>query len=122
MQDKSIEELQEICLDELLGISEKRLLSIINATKCPSDTDSSDSNSDVEKIEGELYAKLVHVVYIITSFGTFVLEHISLEEISSESDDETDKSKRKRKIPSNTSKTDKKLTEEKNGKPGKKSE
>lgn len=53
-QDKDLEELQEICLDELLGISKKRLLSIINATKCPSDTDSSDSNSDVEKIEGEL--------------------------------------------------------------------
>ena len=47
---KSILELQELCLDEVLGISKKRLLSIINSTKCPTNTDSSDS--DVEKIEG----------------------------------------------------------------------
>lgn len=58
------ESLQEYCLDELLGISNKRLLSIIDETKCPTDTD--DSDSDVEKIE----------------------EHISLEEISSDSPDE----------------------------------
>lgn len=51
-QSKSIEELQEVCLEEVLGISRKRLLSIINATKCPSDTDSSDS--DVDKVEGEI--------------------------------------------------------------------
>lgn len=44
--------MQEICLEEVLGISKKRLLSIINATKCPSDTESSDSDSDVEKVEG----------------------------------------------------------------------
>lgn len=50
---KSNEEIQEICLEEVLGISKKRLLSIINATKCPTDTESSDSGSDVEKIEGE---------------------------------------------------------------------
>lgn len=54
--------IQEQCLDELLGISKKRLLSIINATQCPSDTESSDS--DVEKI----------------------VEHISLDEISSDDD------------------------------------
>lgn len=58
------ESLQEYCLDELLGISNKRLLSIIDETKCPTDTE--DSDSDVEKIE----------------------EHISLEEISSDSPDE----------------------------------
>lgn len=58
------ESLQEYCLDELLGISNKRLLSIIDETKCPTDTE--DSDSDVEKID----------------------EHISLEEISSESPDD----------------------------------
>lgn len=47
-----MEELQELCLEEVLGISKKRLVSIINATKCPTDTESSDSGSDVEKIEG----------------------------------------------------------------------
>lgn len=65
-----------MCLDEVLGISKKRLLSIINATKCPSDTQSSsEDDSDVEKIE----------------------EHISLDEISSE-DEATanDKNKSKR--------------------------
>lgn len=48
-----MEEIQELCLEEVLGISKKRLQSIINATKCPSDTESSDSGSDVEKIEGK---------------------------------------------------------------------
>ncbi|KAJ6636563.1 hypothetical protein Bhyg_15154 [Pseudolycoriella hygida] len=64
MQGQSLETIQEHCLDELLGISTKRLQSIINATPCPDNTDSSDS--DVEKIE----------------------EHISLEEISSDSADD----------------------------------
>lgn len=54
LQGKSLQELQEICLEEVLGISKKRLLSIINATKCPTDTESSDSESDVEKVEGDL--------------------------------------------------------------------
>lgn len=58
-----MDEIQEQCLDEILGISKKRLLSIINATKCPTDTESSDG-SDVEKI----------------------VEHISLDEISSDDD------------------------------------
>lgn len=49
-----MEEIQELCLEEVLGISKKRLLSIINATKCPTDTESSDSGSDVEKIEGTI--------------------------------------------------------------------
>lgn len=57
-QSKSIEELQEVCLEEVLGISRKRLLSIINATKCPSDTDSSDS--DVDKVEGEIFSGTFH--------------------------------------------------------------
>ena len=48
---KTILELQELCLDEILGISKKRLLSIISATKCPANTDSSDS--EVEKIDGK---------------------------------------------------------------------
>ncbi|XP_037025056.1 dentin sialophosphoprotein isoform X2 [Bradysia coprophila] len=64
LQGKSLETIQEYCLDELLGISKKRLQSIINSTQCPDNTDSSDS--DVENIE----------------------EHISLEEISSDSADE----------------------------------
>uniref|UniRef100_A0A0A1XI84 Transcriptional regulator ATRX n=1 Tax=Zeugodacus cucurbitae TaxID=28588 RepID=A0A0A1XI84_ZEUCU len=63
LKKKSMDEIEELCLNELLGISTKRLLSIINATKCPSDTDSS-SDSDVEHQE----------------------EHISLEEISSDSE------------------------------------
>lgn len=49
-QGKSLETIQEYCLDELLGISKKRLQSIINATQCPDNTESSDS--DVENIEG----------------------------------------------------------------------
>lgn len=54
-QGKSIDRLQQMCLDEVLGISKKRLLSIINNTKCPADTDSSDS--DVERIEGKILFK-----------------------------------------------------------------
>ncbi|XP_004530792.1 glutamic acid-rich protein [Ceratitis capitata] len=63
LKKKSMDEIEELCLNELLGISTKRLLSIINATKCPTDTESS-SDSDVEHQE----------------------EHISLEEISSDSE------------------------------------
>lgn len=63
LKKKSMDDIEELCLNELLGISTKRLLSIINATKCPSDTESS-SDSDVEHQE----------------------EHISLEEISSDSE------------------------------------
>lgn len=48
-----MDDIEELCLNELLGISTKRLLSIINATKCPSDTESS-SDSDVEHQEGML--------------------------------------------------------------------
>lgn len=58
IQKKSIERIQQICLDEILGISTKRLLSIINNTICPDLTDSDDSD----------------------------MEHISLSEISSDSD------------------------------------
>ncbi|XP_053671306.1 histone-lysine N-methyltransferase SETD1B [Anopheles nili] len=64
LEGKSNDLMKERCLDELLGISTKRLHSIITNTKCPTDTESSSENSDVEKIE----------------------EHISLDEISSESD------------------------------------
>uniref|UniRef100_A0A182JB95 Uncharacterized protein n=1 Tax=Anopheles atroparvus TaxID=41427 RepID=A0A182JB95_ANOAO len=62
LEGKSNDVIKERCLDELLGISTKRLVSIINNTKCPTDTES--ENSDVENIE----------------------EHISLDEISSDSD------------------------------------
>uniref|UniRef100_A0A182T711 Uncharacterized protein n=1 Tax=Anopheles maculatus TaxID=74869 RepID=A0A182T711_9DIPT len=66
LEGKSNDIIKERCLDELLGISTKRLHSIINNTKCPTDTESSseEDGSDVEKIE----------------------EHISLDEISSDSD------------------------------------
>ncbi|XP_049530685.1 clumping factor B [Anopheles darlingi] len=64
LQGKSNDIIKERCLDELLGISTKRLRSIINNTKCPTDTESDSENSDLEKIE----------------------EHISLDEISSDSD------------------------------------
>jgi hypothetical protein len=47
LQNKSMERIQQICLDEILGISSKRLLSIINNTKCPLDTE---SDSDIEHI------------------------------------------------------------------------
>lgn len=63
LKGKSIDKLQEICLDEVLGLSKKRLFSIINATACPSDTESSDS--DAPKI---------------------IEDHISLSEISSDDD------------------------------------
>lgn len=62
LQNKSIERIQQICLDEILGISSKRLVSIINSTTCPENTDSDDS--EIEQVD----------------------EHISLEEISSDSD------------------------------------
>lgn len=63
-QNKSIERIQQICLDEILGISSKRLVSIINNTRCPENTDSDDS--EIEQVD----------------------EHISLEEISSDSEAE----------------------------------
>lgn len=70
-QNKSIERIQQICLDEILGISSKRLVSIINNTRCPENTDSEDS--EVEQVD----------------------EHISLEEISSDSEEEAVKKKGK---------------------------
>lgn len=63
---KTILELQELCLDEILGISKKRLLSIINSTKCPTNTDSSDS--DVEKIEGRFYSMLNQLLLLSRYF------------------------------------------------------
>ncbi|XP_043647051.1 cell surface glycoprotein 1 [Drosophila teissieri] len=70
-----LDEIEELCLEELLCLSTKRLKSIIENTKCPTDTESSE-DSDVEHKE----------------------EHISLEEISSDSDiggQESRKSKKK---------------------------
>ncbi|EDV39750.1 uncharacterized protein Dana_GF10171 [Drosophila ananassae] len=58
-----LDEIEELCLEELLCLSTKRLKSIIENTRCPTDTESSE-DSDVEHKE----------------------EHISLEEISSDSD------------------------------------
>ncbi|KAH8235154.1 hypothetical protein KR032_009305 [Drosophila birchii] len=58
-----LDEIEALCLEELLCLSTKRLKSIIEATRCPTDTESSE-DSDVEHKE----------------------EHISLEEISSDSD------------------------------------
>jgi hypothetical protein len=46
LENLSIERIQQLCLDEILGISSKRLLSIINNSKCPLDTE---SDSDVER-------------------------------------------------------------------------
>lgn len=63
LRNKSIERIQQICLDEILGISTKRLVSIINDTVCPDNTDSSSDDSE--------------------------LECMSLEEISSDSETET---------------------------------
>ncbi|XP_055914401.1 nucleolar protein dao-5 [Eupeodes corollae] len=63
LKKNNLEDIQEQCLNEILGISKKRLLSIINSTKCPTDTETSS--------EDEVNA---------------VTEHISLEEISSDSD------------------------------------
>lgn len=47
LQNKSIARIQQICLDEILGISTKRLLSVINNTTCPADTE---SESDMEHV------------------------------------------------------------------------
>lgn len=84
-QGKSIEYIQEQCLDEVLGISTKRLLSIINSTQCPTDTDSSD---DEERI----------------------LEHISLDEISSDSEVEVKPQIKTKKATKKTKITDGKKT------------
>lgn len=65
LRNKSIERIQQICLDEVLGISTKRILSIINDTVCPDNTDSSSDDNDSD------------------------LEIMSLEEISSDSEAET---------------------------------
>ena len=66
LKNKSIERIQQICLDEILGISTKRLLAIINQTTCPDNTDSEGESGRVD-------------------------EHISLEEISSDSEAEISK-------------------------------
>lgn len=71
LRNKSIERIQQICLDEILGISTKRLLSIINDTICPENTDSSDDDDDSD-----------------------IAEVLSLDEISSDSEAEA-KGKRK---------------------------
>ncbi|XP_034102925.1 neurofilament heavy polypeptide [Drosophila albomicans] len=85
LKKTSLDEIEELCLNELLCISTKRLKSIIADTRCPTDTESSE-DSDVEHKE----------------------EHISLEEISSDSDiggSETRRAKKLRK--SNAKRADK---------------
>ncbi|XP_060652505.1 LOW QUALITY PROTEIN: neurofilament heavy polypeptide [Drosophila nasuta] len=85
LKKTSLDEIEELCLNELLCISTKRLKSIIADTRCPTDTESSE-DSDVEHKE----------------------EHISLEEISSDSDiggSETRRAKELRK--SNAKRADK---------------
>ncbi|XP_016935024.2 uncharacterized protein DDB_G0286299 [Drosophila suzukii] len=69
-----LDEIEELCLEELLCLSTKRLKSIIEGTRCPTDTESSE-DSDVEHKE----------------------EHISLEEISSDSDIGGQESRRNKK-------------------------
>ncbi|XP_059611710.1 uncharacterized protein LOC132258399 isoform X1 [Phlebotomus argentipes] len=85
LQNKPIEKIQEQCLNEVLGMSKKRLLSIINATKCPTDTESSDEES-VRPIE----------------------EHISLDEISSEDERPKGIAKRRAKTDTNDKETEEK--------------
>lgn len=52
-QKTPLDEIEELCLEELLCLSTKRLKSIIENTKCPTDTESSE-DSDVEHKEGML--------------------------------------------------------------------
>jgi hypothetical protein len=59
-------------LDEILGISSKRLVSIINNTSCPENTDSDGSEIELD-------------------------EHVSLEEISSDSEADAAQEKGERK-------------------------
>lgn len=47
-----MDEIEELCLNELLCISTKRLKSIIADTRCPTDTESSE-DSDVEHKDGK---------------------------------------------------------------------
>lgn len=77
-----MDEVEELCLNELLCISTKRLKSIIEDSRCPTDTESSE-DSDVEHKEGK-YKQHAHNTYMFI-FSVFT-EHISLEEISSDSD------------------------------------
>ncbi|XP_035900190.1 uncharacterized protein DDB_G0286299 [Anopheles stephensi] len=93
LEGKSNDVIKERCLDELLGISTKRLHSIINNTKCPTDTESSseEEGSDVEKIE----------------------EHISLDEISSDSDVDSKRTAKRNKRADASKQTD----ERSNGEP-----
>ncbi|XP_061727663.1 uncharacterized protein LOC133532828 [Cydia pomonella] len=42
----SIDDLQELCLEELLGISSKRLCAILDGAEPPSDTDSSSQSAE----------------------------------------------------------------------------
>ncbi|XP_017842023.2 cilia- and flagella-associated protein 251 [Drosophila busckii] len=75
LKQSSLDEIEEMCLNELLCVSTKRLKSIIEDTRCPTDTESSD-DSDVEHKE----------------------EHISLEEISSDSDIGGSETRRAKKV------------------------
>lgn len=79
-QQTPLDEIEEQCLEELLCLSTKRLKSFIEGTRCPTDTESSE-DSDVEHKEGMLLQSLKALTNKVP-----LLEHISLEEISSDSD------------------------------------
>lgn len=73
MVGKSIESIQEQCLDEVLGISTKRLLSIINSTKCPTDTES--SSDEEAQLQTGLFVDIVHarcLIKIIIIYRTYI--------------------------------------------------
>ncbi|XP_034484292.1 nucleolar protein dao-5 [Drosophila innubila] len=90
LKKTGLDEIEELCLNELLCISTKRLKSIIADTRCPTDTESSD-DSDVEHKE----------------------EHISLEEISSDSDIGGSESRRAKKLRKSNAKRADKTSENK---------
>ncbi|XP_017956890.1 protein IWS1 homolog [Drosophila navojoa] len=90
LKESSLDEVEELCLNELLCISTKRLKSIIENSRCPTDTESSD-DSDVEQKE----------------------EHISLEEISSDSDIEGSQLRRANKLRKSSAKRADKINENK---------
>ncbi|XP_064544363.1 uncharacterized protein LOC135432589 [Drosophila montana] len=90
LKETSLDEIEELCLNELLCVSTKRLKSIIADTRCPTDTESSE-DSDVEHKN----------------------EHISLEEISSDSDIGGSESRRAKKLRKSSAKRADKTNENK---------
>lgn len=60
-----MDEIEELCLNELLCVSTKRLKSIIEDTRCPTDTESSE-DSDVEHKEGRNNLHTYIFIYLYT--------------------------------------------------------